>query len=120
MADPAALDLIGLVVGSEGTLAIVTKAWVQPSPNPQGLPALRATFASMDDTCNTVSQIIAAGIIPAAMELMDQGIFTAVEAAFSFGFPPDDQMWQCCCYVLLGYGWSCYLRKTARLMLSLS
>jgi glycolate oxidase len=87
--NPASLDLIGLMTGSEGTLAIVTKIWVRLTPNPQHHRAMRATFNSVDDAGNAVSQIIAAGIIPAAMELMDQGILAAVEEAFQFGFPPD-------------------------------
>jgi glycolate oxidase len=87
--DPAGLDLLGLLVGSEGTLAIVTKVWVRLTPTPQHHRALRAIFNSVDDASNAVSQIIAAGIIPAAMELMDQGILAAVEEAFQFGFPPD-------------------------------
>ena len=87
--EPAGLDLIGLLVGSEGTLAIVTKVWVRLTPNPQDYRAMRAIFNSVDDATKAVSQIIAAGIIPAAMELMDQGILTAVEQAFQFGFPPD-------------------------------
>lgn len=89
VADPSELDLLGVLVGSEGTLAIVTKVWVRLTPNPQHHRAMRATFASVDDASNAVSQIIAAGIIPAAMELMDQGILAAVEEAFQFGFPPD-------------------------------
>ncbi len=87
--DPASLDLTGLLVGGEGTLAIVTKAWVRLTPNPQHHRAMRATFNSVEDAGNAVSQIIAAGIVPAAMELMDQGILKAVEEAFQFGFPPD-------------------------------
>jgi glycolate oxidase len=87
--DPAALDLVGLLTGSEGTLAIVTKVWVRLTPNPQEYRAMRAIFASVDEASNAVSQIIAAGIIPAAMELMDQGILAAVEEAYQFGFPPD-------------------------------
>lgn len=85
----AGLDLIGLLVGSEGTLAIVTKVWVRLTPNPEHHRAMRAIFNSVDDAGNAVSQIIAAGIIPAAMELMDQGILAAVEEAYQFGFPPD-------------------------------
>ena len=87
--DPAGLDLIGLLVGSEGTLAIVTKVWVRLTPNPQQYRAMRATFHSVDEAGNAVSQIIAAGIVPAAMELMDQGILAAVEEAYQFGFPPE-------------------------------
>jgi glycolate oxidase len=83
------LDLTGLIVGSEGTLGIVTKVWVRLTPNPQDYRAMRATFNSLEDAGNAVSHIIAAGIVPAALELMDQGILAAVEEAYHFGFPPD-------------------------------
>ena len=86
---PAGLDLLGLLVGSEGTLAIVTKAWLRLTPNPESFRALRAIFNTVDDATNAISDIIAAGIVPAAMELMDQGIIAAVEEAFHFGFPLD-------------------------------
>ena len=87
--DPAALDLAGVLCGSEGTLAVVTKIWIRLTPNPQDYRTLRAVFDTVDDAANTATRIIAAGIIPAAMELMDQGILGAVEEAFHFGFPPD-------------------------------
>jgi len=86
---PGALDLAGVLVGSEGTLAIVTKAWLRLTPSPQGYRTLRAVFNSVEDATNAISDIIAAGIIPAAMELMDQGILAAVEEAYHFGFPLD-------------------------------
>ncbi|MCR4411640.1 MAG: FAD-binding protein [Thermoguttaceae bacterium] len=87
--DPAGLDLLGVLVGSEGTLAIVTKVWVRLTPNPEDYRTLRAIFTSVDDATNAISDIIAAGILPAAMELMDQGIIAAVEEAYRFGFPLD-------------------------------
>ncbi len=87
--DPAALDLAGVLCGSEGTLAVVTKIWIRLTPNPQDYRTLRAVFDTVDDAADTATRIIAAGIIPAAMELMDQGILGAVEEAFHFGFPPD-------------------------------
>lgn len=87
--DPAAIDLVGLLVGSEGTLAIVTKVWVRLTPNPQDYRTMRAIFDSVDNATNAVSDIIAQGMIPAAMELMDRGIVAAVEEAFHFGFPLD-------------------------------
>jgi glycolate oxidase len=83
--DPAALDLARVVCGSEGTLAIVTKIWARLTRLPQGCRTIRATFASIDDASQAVSQIIAAGIVPAALELMDRGILDAVEDAFSLG-----------------------------------
>ncbi len=87
--DPAQLDLVGLLVGSEGTLAIVTKVWVRLTRDPQDYRTMRAIFDTVDDATNAISDIIAAGVIPAAMELMDQGIVGAVEEAFHFGFPLD-------------------------------
>ena len=87
--DPATLDLAGVVCGSEGTLGIVTKVWVRLTRDPQDYRALRAVFNTVDDATTAVTEIIAAGIIPAAMELMDQGILAAVEEAFHFGFPLD-------------------------------
>lgn len=87
--DPAKLDLVGLLVGSEGTLGIVTKLWVRLTPDPQDYRTMRAIFDTVDDATNAISDIIGAGVIPAAMELMDQGIVGAVEEAFHFGFPLD-------------------------------
>jgi len=87
--NPAELDLIGLLVGNEGTLGVVTKIWVRLTPDPQDYRTMRAIFNTIDDATKTVSRIIAAGVIPAAMELMDQAILTAVDEAFHFGFPDD-------------------------------
>lgn len=87
--NPGSLDLVGLLVGSEGTLAIVTQVWIRLTPNPQDFRTLRAVFNDVDDATNAISDIIGAGIVPAAMELMDQGIIGAVEEAFHFGFPLD-------------------------------
>jgi glycolate oxidase len=89
--DPVGLDLVGAIVGSEGTLAIVTKVWVRLTRNPQSWRTMLGVFESVDDATNAISEIIGAGIVPAALEMMDQGILTAVEAAFGFGFPLDAQ-----------------------------
>ena len=85
------LDLVGTLVGSEGTLAIVTKVWVRLTRDPQGYRTLLAVFDSVDQATETITRIIASGIVPAALEMMDQGILEAVEAAFGFGFPLDAQ-----------------------------
>lgn len=87
--DQTGLDLTGVLVGSEGTLAIVTQVWVRITRDPQGCRTMLAVFDSADDATNAISEIIGAGIIPAALEMMDQGIIEAVEAAFRFGFPLD-------------------------------
>ncbi|MBI3468634.1 MAG: FAD-binding protein [Planctomycetes bacterium] len=89
--DAAGLDLTGVIVGSEGTLAVVTKVWVRLTPDPQGYRTLLGIFNSVDDATNAISAIIGAGIVPAALEMMDQGILVAIEAAFKFGFPLDAQ-----------------------------
>ncbi len=89
--DSTGLDLTGVLVGSEGTLAIVTKIWVRLTKNPAGVRTMLGIFDSADDATNAISEIIGAGIIPAALEMMDQGIVEAVEAAFHFGFPLDAQ-----------------------------
>lgn len=89
VADSPGLDLTGVLVGSEGTLAIVTKVWVRLTRDPQGCRTLLAIYNSVEDATNTISEIIGAGIVPAALELMDQGIVAAVEDAFHFGFPLD-------------------------------
>ena len=86
---PTRFDLLGILVGSEGTLAIVTKVWVRLTANPQDYRTMRAIFSTVNDATNAISDIIAAGMIPAAMELIDQGIVSAVEEAYQFGFPLD-------------------------------
>ena len=86
---PGELDLMGLLVGSEGTLGVITKLWLRLTPNPQSYRTFRAVFRDLHSASEAISEIIAAGIVPAAMEVMDQGILAAVEEAFHFGFPPD-------------------------------
>ncbi len=87
--DSTGLDLVGTIVGSEGTLAVVTKIRVRLTRNPQGCRTMLAVFDSIDAATQAISSIIGAGIIPAALEMMDQGIIVAVEEAFHFGFPLD-------------------------------
>lgn len=87
--DNPGYDLAGLVVGHEGTFGIVSKVWVRITPNPAATRTLLAIFNSVDHASQTISDIIAAGIVPAALEMMDQLIVSAVEKAFHFGFPLD-------------------------------
>lgn len=82
-------DLTGVIVGSEGTFGIATKIWVRLTPNPEGCRTLLGIFETVDAATNTISDIIGEGIVPAALEMMDQLILQAVEAAFHFGFPLD-------------------------------
>jgi glycolate oxidase len=82
-------DLPGLFVGSEGTFGVVTKVWVRITRNPAAYRTMLAIFDSVDDTTQAISNIIGAGIVPAALEMMDKGIVGALEEAFHFGFPLD-------------------------------
>ncbi|HET7152988.1 MAG TPA: FAD-linked oxidase C-terminal domain-containing protein [Candidatus Kapabacteria bacterium] len=82
-------DLIGVVVGSEGTFGIVTKIIVKLLPLPQDVRTLLAVFDSVRDATQTVSDIIASGIVPAALEMIDNTVLNALEDAFHFGFPLD-------------------------------
>jgi glycolate oxidase len=82
-------DLVGLVVGSEGTFGIVTRAWLRLVRAPEGVRTVLAVFDSVEAASETVSGIIASGIVPAALEMMDDLIVEAVEAAYHVGIPMD-------------------------------
>ncbi|MCS7046332.1 MAG: FAD-binding protein [Gemmataceae bacterium] len=82
-------DLTGTIVGAEGTFGVVSKIWVRLTRNPEAYRTLLGVFETVDDATNTISDIIGAGIIPGALEMLDQLILQAVEAAFRFGFPLD-------------------------------
>lgn len=87
--DPPGYDLVGLAVGSEGTFGICTRVWVRLTRDPEGYRTLLGIFETVDDASRTISDIIAAGIVPAALEMMDRLILRALEEAFAFGFPLD-------------------------------
>ena len=80
-------DLRGVMVGSEGTLGIVTKAVVRLLTRPEAVKTLLAVFRDLDDASAAVSGIIAAGIVPAAIEMMDDICIEAVEPAVRAGYP---------------------------------
>ncbi|HLI49655.1 MAG TPA: FAD-linked oxidase C-terminal domain-containing protein [Chthonomonas sp.] len=82
-------DLVGLVVGAEGTMGIVTEVTVRLTPLPQSVRTLLAIFETIDQATRTVSDIIAAGVLPAALEMIDTFIIKACEEAFHLGFPSD-------------------------------
>src|SRR5689334_18014031 len=87
--DNPGYDLTGVIVGSEGTFGIATKATVRITRNPEAYRTLLGVFETVEDATNTISDIIGAGIIPGALEMLDALILKAVEAAFHFGFPLD-------------------------------
>jgi glycolate oxidase len=80
-------DLTGLLIGSEGTFGVVTKVTVRLTRDPAAYRTVMVVFDSVRDATETISSIIGAGIVPAALELMDRGIIQAAEEAFQFGVP---------------------------------
>jgi glycolate oxidase subunit GlcD len=87
--DPLGYDLLGLLVGSEGTLAIVTKMVVRIMKKPEAVQTFLAIFNRLGDAADTVSAIIGAGIIPATLEMMDQTVIKAIEESIHAGYPLD-------------------------------
>ena len=87
--DSPDFDLASVVIGSEGTCAIVTEICVRLSPRPEAVKTMLFDFTSIEEACRTVSRVIAAGIVPAAMEIMDQHTVELVEAWLQMGLPTD-------------------------------
>jgi glycolate oxidase len=85
--EPAGYDLRGAFVGSEGMLGIATAVCVKLTQNPPSVRTLLMDFDSVEDGAETVSGIIAAGMVPAAVEMMDQLCLRAVEAYINAGLP---------------------------------
>ena len=88
--DAPGLDLLGVLVGSEGTLAVVTKITLNLLRKPAAVKTLLAAFDSTEAAGNAVSGIIGAGIIPAAVEMMDRVTIEAAEEAVHPNFPKTD------------------------------
>jgi glycolate oxidase len=87
--DASPYDLAALFVGSEGTLALVTEITVKLSRKPEAIQTLLAIFDTIDDASETVAEITARGITPAACEMMDGWTLRAVEEYIHAGFPTD-------------------------------
>ncbi|HJQ76095.1 MAG TPA: FAD-linked oxidase C-terminal domain-containing protein [Acidimicrobiia bacterium] len=87
--DTPGLDLKGVIVGSEGTLGIVTRALVRLLPVEPDVRTLLMGFPSVADAARAVSDVIAAGLVPAALELMDQRMCQVVENWLKAGLPTD-------------------------------
>ncbi len=77
--DPPGLDLRGVLVGSEGTLGIVTRILVRLTPNPPAVKTMLLAFPEVAGAAATVSEVIASGMVPAALEMMDRPMLRAVE-----------------------------------------
>ncbi|MFN0098583.1 MAG: FAD-linked oxidase C-terminal domain-containing protein [Gemmatimonadaceae bacterium] len=89
-ASSAGYDLLGAFVGSEGCFGVVADVTVRLTPNPERVITLLADFATVRAAANATSRIIAAGIVPAALELMDQATIEAVESSvYAAGYPRD-------------------------------
>ncbi len=88
-ADAPGYDVRGLMVGSEGTLGIVTKAIVRLMPRPEAVKTFLAVFKTVDDATSTISAIIARGVIPAALEMMDNMAIRAIEQTWHCGYPEE-------------------------------
>ncbi|MFY7881852.1 MAG: FAD-binding oxidoreductase [Fimbriimonas sp.] len=82
-------DWLGILCGSEGTLGIVTEAWVKLTPLPLHVATALISFPSIRSATECVASIIANGVLPAALEMMDKGIMDAVREAFNLQFHPD-------------------------------
>jgi glycolate oxidase len=87
--EPAGYDLRGVFVGSEGMLGIATAVCVKLTQNPPGVRTMLMDFETVEDGAATVSGIIAAGMVPAAVEMMDRLCLQAVEAYIHAGLPVD-------------------------------
>ena len=87
--DPAGYDLTGVICGSEGTFGLITEAVLRLLPVAEAHRTMLAVFDGTEDAINCVSDMIGEGIVPVALEFMDQMITRAVEDAYGFGLPRD-------------------------------
>ena len=87
--DAAGYDLLALITGSEGLLAVITEVTVKLTPTPQQATCVLASFDDLEKAGDAVAAIIGAGIIPAGLEMMDQLTIAAVEPFVRAGYPVD-------------------------------
>jgi glycolate oxidase len=87
--DHPGLDLCGVFVGSEGTLGIATKLVLRIMHKPEAVKTMLAIYDTIDDASTSVSDIVAAGMVPATLEMMDNLVIQAVEDSMAAGFPRD-------------------------------
>ena len=80
-------DLTRLLVGSEGTLAVITEITLRLIPLPEAKATISALFNDLDQACQTVQAVLKSGIVPTALEFMDQGTLMAVEQFAHLGLP---------------------------------
>jgi glycolate oxidase len=87
--DAPGYDLLALITGSEGLLAVITEVSVKLTPKPQQARCVMAAFDDVSRACNAVAAIIGAGFIPAGLEMMDRLTISAVEPFVHAGYPKD-------------------------------
>jgi glycolate oxidase subunit GlcD len=87
--DVAGYDLKSLLIGSEGTLGIVTAAWVKLIPAPEATLPLAALYADSETGCAAIEAAFASGVVPAALEYLDAGAVKATKGAFPIDIPDD-------------------------------
>ncbi|MCK5420016.1 MAG: FAD-binding protein, partial [Desulfobacterales bacterium] len=87
--DPPGYDLRGVMVGSEGTMGIVTEVTVNILPLPEAIITLLVIYDDIADAARSVTDIISAGIVPTTLEMMDAPIIKAVEDSYACGYPRD-------------------------------
>ena len=87
--DRPGLDLLGVLVGSEGTMAVITRIQVRLLALPEAVQTLMAAFPTIEAASHAVSDVIGHGIVPAALEMMDETTVGAVEAHYHAGYPTD-------------------------------
>lgn len=87
--DAPDFDLLSMLVGSEGTLGVLTEICVRLLPRPEAVKTMLFDYVEIEDACRTVSAAVARGIVPAAMEIMDQHTVSLVEAWLGIGLPLD-------------------------------
>jgi glycolate oxidase len=85
--DRPGYDLTGVAVGSEGTFGLVTSVTVRLTHLPEAVKTVLAAFRTVVDASETVSAIIASGMIPAALEMLDEAIISAINAGTGAGYP---------------------------------
>ena len=84
--DAVGLDLLPVFIGSEGMLGVVTTVWVKLVPKPRHAEVILASFPTVQSAADAVANVIAAGLIPAGLEMMDAASTAAVEAYLHAGY----------------------------------
>lgn len=84
-------DLTGLMCGSEGMLGIITEATLKLLPMPEATATVRASFKSMEEACEVLTNFTPEGLLPMAMEVIDRNSIGAIEKNYAFGFSPETE-----------------------------